>query len=132
MNLVVETLVFSTFTSWGLFSFFYFLFFACTKSTMQNKQFSLSWKFLCSLLVGFGLWRVFVFFVFPKSFCKKNKEFKTALITSFTLLLIEKFLALARKELHQWINLSDYCKFFQKISKWERTHWICLLNKQII
>ena len=37
-------------TLWGLFSFFYFLFFARTKSTKtQNKQFSSPLKFLCAL-----------------------------------------------------------------------------------
>ena len=45
--------------------------------------------FLCFCL---GVFVLLVLLVRVKSFCKKNKEFKTALITSFTLLLIFNFL----------------------------------------
>ena len=75
MNLVVGTSVFSTSTLRGLFSFFCFLFFTRTKSTKQTV-FILLKVFMRALLVGFSLWRVFVYVcacVCAESFCKKIK-----------------------------------------------------------
>ena len=103
MNRVVGTSVFSKCSLWGLFSFVCFLFFTRTKTTKtQNKQFSRFSKFFSifkvfmrTLLVGFGLWRIFGFFCAGEIFLlKKNKVFKTALITLFTLLLSLGFIHL--------------------------------------
>ena len=86
-----------------IFSFFYSLFFACTKSTKTQMS---KWVtffplvvfkhifYFCSLISVFVLlfgcvFVLLVLLVRSKSFCKKikNKKFKTALITSFILLL---------------------------------------------
>ena len=86
-----------------IFSFFYSLFFARTKSTKTQMS---EWVtffpldvfkhifYFCSLISVFVLlfgcvFVLLVLLVRSKSFCKKikNKKFKTALITSFILLL---------------------------------------------
>ena len=73
MNRVVGTLVFSTFTLQGLFSFFYFLFFARTKSTKtQNKQFHPITSLYARFVSWFWLVTCFCFFVRAKPFCKKK------------------------------------------------------------
>ena len=108
MNLVLGKSVFSTFKLWGFFSFFYILFFTRTKSTKTQISELVTCRpldvfkhiFFCSLVAfcAFAWLRLcaFVFLVLlvrAKSFCKKktkqqkNKEIKTALIITFTLLL---------------------------------------------
>ena len=99
INLVVGTSVFSTSTLWGLFSFFYSLFFARTKTQINEyvtffplDVFERIFHF-CSLVAFCSLaWFrlcAFALLLRAKSFCKKKKikEFKTALIISFALLL---------------------------------------------
>ena len=64
-----------TFTLWELFSFFFFVFVAHTKSTKtQNKQFSSSQKFLWHFVGWFWLVTCFRFFVRAKS-CTSHKAF---------------------------------------------------------
>ena len=102
------TSVFSTFPLQD-FSFFYFLFSFLRvhkKHKNANKRISYFFPLRCFLSAFFIFVRLFAFCTFArlcfcalvllvlfvlfmraKSFCKKNKEFKTALITSFILLL---------------------------------------------
>ena len=58
------------------------------KNLRGKKSLICLFAFLCFCLVAsFVLLVILVHLVRAKSFCKKNKEFKTTLITSFTLLL---------------------------------------------
>ena len=92
------------------FFIFYFLFFACTKNTKTQISEKVTFFhsdvfkrifYFCSLICvfcTFAWFRLCVFFVFFGAFCafwcvqnlfvKKNKKFKTSLITSFILLLL--------------------------------------------
>ena len=111
MNRVVRTSVFTTFPLQGRFSFFYFLFFARTKSRkMQNKQFSSCQKFLCALSYLVLACDVFLLFLCARNLFVKKKKFKTALITSFTLLLENSLIEEYSPYLSLWLS-----KFFVKL-----------------
>ena len=96
----------------GTFLFFLFSFLCAHKKQENAKQtiFIQLEVFMRAYLLGFGLWRVFVIFVRAKSFCKKKKKFKTALITSFTLLLENSLIEEYSPYLSLWLS-----KFFVKL-----------------
>ena len=78
---LVASLCFSYFLCFLCFlCFLWFLCFLCFLCFL----FFLTFFLLCTL---FMLFMLFVLFVLAKSFCRKSKRFKTALMTSFTLLL---------------------------------------------
>ena len=72
-----------------------------------------AWLRLCAFVFLLGCVFVLVL-VHEKSFCKKKKEFKTALMTSFTLHLIElKWMSPVAMEtifnLLDYLNIINYC-----------------------
>ena len=95
----------------GTFLFFLFSFLCAHKKHENAKQtiFILLEGFMRALLLGFGLWRVFVCFCAREVFLQK-KKFKTALITSFTLLLENSLIEEYSPYLSLWLS-----KFFVKL-----------------
>ena len=113
------------------FSFFYFLFFACTKNA--NKRISYFFLLRCFLRTFFIYVRLFalcVFVLFRASlwvrnlFVKNtNKKFKSALITLFILLL-----TLWKKRLWPGCFPVNFAKFLRRPFLTERFWWLLLLS----
>ena len=111
------------------FSFFYFIFFTCTKNANKRiSYFFLLRCFLRAFFIFFFLfsfcffaWLCFCFFCF---FLKNtNKKFKSALITLFILLL-----TLWKKRLWPGCFPVNFAKFLRRLFLTEHFWWLLLLS----